>query len=443
MLKAWQIVLVGGAVALASCARPEPVRARIARGDIQLPREFERIEALIPRHATLDSLLRAHHLSEDLVVEAVTAARGVFDPRQIRAGRKYRLEVTLDGLLREFIYEIDTDRFLRIVRSEGATSSLPGLAGPSAPGAVALDARVVPFEKQTSIAAIDARLGGDTTSLIGAIAGSGETVALALDLADIFSGQVDFNNDLQPGDTFQVLFEKSTRDGAFSNYGAVLAASMTIDGRQMQAFRWTDPATGKAAYYDENGRSLKRFFLKSPLKFEPRITSRFSMRRFHPVDKVYRAHLGVDYGAPTGSAVVAVANGVVVSARYSGAGGNTVQLKHPGGFETYYLHLSSFGPGIRAGVHVGQGQLIGRVGSTGSATGPHLDYRLKRGGTFVNPVSIHSRQAPGEPISAAQLARFTSLRNDALAQMRTTLLAASAPAAPAIKADAVRATQSR
>ena len=422
-------------MAVASCARPEPVRERIARGDIQLPREFDRIEALIPRHATLDSLLRAHHLSEELVVEAVTAARRVFDPRQIRAGRKYRLEVTLDGLLREFIYEIDTDRFLRIVGNEGPTSSLRDSVRTPSLRSVA---EVVPFEKQTELAAVDARLGGDTTSLIGAITGSGETIALALELADIFGGQVDFNNDLQPGDSFQVLFEKATRDGAFSNYGAVLAASITVDGRQMQAFRWTDPATGKSAYYDENGRSLKRFFLKSPLKFEPRITSRFSMRRFHPVDKVFRAHLGVDYGAPTGSAVVAVAGGVVVSARYSGAGGNTVQLKHPGGFETYYLHLSAFGPGIRAGVHVNQGQLIGRVGSTGSATGPHLDYRLKRGGTFVNPVSIHSRQAPGEPIPPAQLARFTASRDDVLARMRTTLLASAAPPA---KPDAMRATR--
>jgi murein DD-endopeptidase MepM/ murein hydrolase activator NlpD len=424
LLKAWQIVLIGGALA-ASCGRPDPVRVPLSRGDIQLPREFDRIEALIPRHATLDSLLRAHNISEDLVVEAVTAARGVFDPRQIRAGRKYALEVTLDGLLREFIYEIDTDRFLRIFRNN-----------PEKPEA--LDAKVLPFDKQTDIAAIDARLGGETTSLIGAIAASGETIALALELADIFSGQVDFNNDLQPGDNFQVLFEKSTRAGVFSNYGAVLAAAITVDGRQIHAFRWTDPATGKAAYYDEHGRSLKRFFLKSPLKFEPRITSRFSMRRFHPVDKVYRPHLGVDYGAPAGSAVVAVANGVVVSARYSGGGGNTVQLKHPGGFETYYLHLSSFGPGIRPGVRVAQGQLVGRVGSTGTATGPHLDYRLKRGGTFVNPVSIHSRQAPGEPIPAAHLVRFTTLRNDALSRMRTTLLAA-APAAA--KSDAVRATR--
>lgn len=418
------MLLVGGALALASCARPEPLRQPVLRGDIPLPREFERIEALIPRHATLDRLLRTHQLSEHLVDEVVNAARGVFDPRQIRAGRKYRLELTLDGLLREFIYEIDADRFLRIVRSD--------------PEKPALDASVLPFEKQTEVAAIDARLEGDITSLIGAVAGSGEAIELALELADIFSGQVDFNNDLQPGDSFKVLFEKSTRDGAFSNYGAVLAASITVDGRRLDAFRWTDPATGKAAYYDEHGRSLKRFFLKSPLKFEPRITSRFSMRRFHPVHKEYRAHLGVDYGAPAGSSVVAVANGIVVSARYAGGGGNTVHLKHPGGFETYYLHLSSFGAGIRPGVRVTQGQSIGRVGSTGTATGPHLDYRLKRGGAFVNPVSVHSRQAPGEPIASAHLARFTGLRDGALEQLRATLLAAAPPTA---KPDAVPATR--
>jgi len=412
---AWRIVLIGGAVSLAACSRPpEPVRH--SRGDVALPRESETIEAMIPNRATLDSLLRAHALSEDLVIRAVTATRLVFDPRQIRAGQPYRLVRSMDGLLREFIYEIDTDRFLRIV---SADSTRPQ----------ELDARIVPFDKQTVIAAIDARIDADSASLIGAIAGSGETIQLALELAAMFSGQVDFNTDLQPGDSFKVLFEKATRAGAFSNYGAVLGAAITVDGRTLQAFRWVDPTTGKAAYYDEHGRSLKRFFLKSPLKFEPRVTSRFSMRRFHPVDKVYRAHLGVDYGAPTGSSVVAVANGVVVSAGYSGAGGNTVRLKHAGGFETYYLHLSAFGSGVRAGARVSQGQLIGRVGSTGSATGPHLDYRLKRGGTFVNPVSIHSRQAPGEPIPAVQLPRFAASRDEIRARLSTTLQTAT-PAAP-------------
>src|SRR6185436_5535501 len=149
----------------------------------------------------------------------------------------------------------------------------------------------------------------------------------------------------------------------------------------------------------------------------------FSKRRFHPVSQVFKAHLGVDYGAPTGSSVVAVAAGVVASAAYSGGSGNMVHLKHQGGFETYYLHLSAYGPGIRAGAHVAQGQLIGRVGMTGTATGPHLDYRLKRNGVFVNPVSVHSRQAPGEPIPTVQLAMFKSLRDSLLGRLSGTLLA--------------------
>jgi murein DD-endopeptidase MepM/ murein hydrolase activator NlpD len=393
---------------------------------VNLPRETETIEALVPRHATLDSLLRTSRLQEQLVAQVVSAARGVFDPRQIRAGRPYRLVRSLDGLLREFEYQIDADRFLRIVNLDRARPD-------------ALEAQVLAYEKQTEIAAIDARIDRDASSLIGAMDRAGETIALALELADIFSGQVDFNTDLQPGDSFKVLFEKSTYEGQFSNYGAVLGAAITVDGRRLQAFRWTDPVTGKSAYYDEQGRSLKRFFLKSPLKFEPRVTSRFSRRRFHPVDKVYKAHLGVDYGAPAGSAVVAVAAGVVVSAGYAGAGGNQVRLRHAGAFETYYLHLSSYGPGIRAGARVAQGQLVGRVGSTGSATGPHLDYRLKRNGVFVNPVSMHSRQAPGEPIPRVQLAAFESSRDGVMTRLSTTLVADT----PRQKPDAVRAQQPR
>ena len=145
----------------------------------------------------------------------------------------------------------------------------------------------------------------------------------------------------------------------------------------------------------------------------------------------------MDYGAPAGSAVVAVAAGTVVGAAYSGGGGNTVHLRHAGGFETYYLHLSSYGPGIRAGAHVAQGQLVGRVGRTGSATGPHLDYRLKRNGVFVNPTSFHARQDPGEPISLVHLAAFTTARDAALARLSSTLLAS----VPAQKPDAVRATR--
>ena len=417
-----RILLAAGAVFLVSCAQPEPGR-RALRADVNLPRETETIQSIVPRHATLDSLLRGHQLRDPYVIEAVSVVRAVFDPRLLRADRPYRLVRSLDGFLREFEYQIDADRFLRIVNLDRAKPAM-------------LDAQVLKYDKQTDVVAIDARIDRAHSSLISSIDAAGEHVQLAMELADVFSGQVDFQTELQPGDSFRVLFEKSSHDGRFSGYGAILGASITVDGRRLQAVRWEDPATGKAAYYDEHGRSLKRFFLKSPLKFEPRVTSGFSMRRFHPIDRVFKAHLGVDYGAPIGSSVVAVAAGVVVSSAYSGAGGNTVHLKHPGGFETYYLHLSSYAPGIAAGAHVAQGQSIGRVGMTGSTTGPHLDYRLKRNGVFVNPVSVHSRQAPGEPIPAVQLATFSTSREHMLGRLTSTLSArARAPvsdAAPSV-----------
>jgi murein DD-endopeptidase MepM/ murein hydrolase activator NlpD len=391
---------------------------------VRLPTEIEVIEATVPPHATLDGLLRANRLREDLIPGTVEAARAVFNPRQLRAGRPYRLVRSLDGLLREFEYGIDTDRFLRIA---GGDRDEPG----------ALSARVLTYDKQTAVAAIDARIDSKRPSLIAAIEATGETLPLAMDLADIFSGEVDFRTELQPGDSFRVLFEKASRDGQFSNYGAIIGASISVGGRTLDAFHWADPASGKSAYYDGNGRSLKRFFLKSPLKFEPRITSGFSMHRLHPIDNVVKAHLGVDYAAPAGSPVVAVAHGTVVSAGFSGGSGNLVHLRHGDGFETFYLHLSSFAPGIRAGAHVAQGQVIGRVGMTGSATGPHLDYRLKRNGVFVNPVAVHSRQAPGEPIPASQLDAFRSTHESLLTRLSSTLAAG----APRQKPDAVPAVR--
>jgi murein DD-endopeptidase MepM/ murein hydrolase activator NlpD len=262
-------------------------------------------------------------------------------------------------------------------------------------------------------------------------------VQLAIALADIFSGQLDFNTDLQPGDSFELLVEKSTRDGQFAGYGHIVGARFSNEGTVHQAFRWTNPDTRKAGYYDENGRSLKRFFLRSPLRFEPRVTSGFSQRRFHPVHRTYRAHLGVDYGAPHGSQVVAVSSGTVVSAGWAGGGGNQVRIRHAGGYESYYLHLSAFGKGIRAGAHVDQGQVIGRVGSTGTATGPHLDYRLRKNGVFVNPLAEHRRLPPGDPIPALHLAAFGSERDGTLQQISDKLLAEASTKKP----DAVKASQ--
>ena len=220
--------MAGTILASASCARTEPERRAPVGADIRLPREFDVIEATVPPRATLDGLLRAHQLREDLVGDAVSAARAVFDPRHLRAGQPYRLVRSIDGLLREFEYAIDADQFLRI-------------AGDERDKAGALNAQVLKYDKQTAVAAIDARIDAGHSSLIAAIDAAGEALPLAMDLADIFSGEVDFRTELQPGDSFRVLFEKASRDGQFSNYGAILGASISVAGRRLDALGWSCP----------------------------------------------------------------------------------------------------------------------------------------------------------------------------------------------------------
>jgi murein DD-endopeptidase MepM/ murein hydrolase activator NlpD len=330
----------------------------------------------------------------------------------------------LDGLLRRFEYQIDVDRFLRVY--------CPDIAQPDR-----FDVQIVPYEKRTEMAAIHASIDADHPSLVAAIDAAGENVQLAISLAEIFGGDVDFQSDLQPGDTVELLFEKIYREGQFAGYGNVAAARLVNDGRDLQAYRFT--RDGKAAYYDERGRSLRRFFLKSPLRFEPRITSRFSYRRLHPVYGSYRPHLGVDYGAPIGAPVQAVASGAVLSAGYSGGAGLMVHLRHSNGFESLYLHLSSLAKGIRRGARVDQGQLVGRVGASGTATGPHLDYRLKRNGAYLNPLTVHRKLPPGEPIPASLHATFDAERARLIEQMSTTLLAGNT--VPTAARDAVKAAE--
>jgi murein DD-endopeptidase MepM/ murein hydrolase activator NlpD len=404
-----------------ACGTETPVRRTLA--DQRLPAEIETITARVPRHATLETLLRQHELAVGFVEAAVKSARTVFNPRSLRADRPYKLVRSFDGVLREFEYQIDADNFLRILNPDHRR---PG----------ELTATVVPIEKDVTVEAVRADIDHRTPSLVAALDAAGEQIQLALSMADIFSGSIDFNSGLQPGDGFELVFEKTTHDGEFAGYGDILGARFVADGDAHYAFRWVDPVTGKAAYYDQNGRSLRRFFLMSPLRFNPRITSGFSRRRMHPVLGRYRAHLGVDYGAPRGSEVVAVAHGVVVSAGWAGGGGNQVRIRHAGGYETYYLHLSRFAKGIRAGTRVTQNDVIGYVGATGTATGPHLDYRLRKNGVFVNPITEHRKLPPGEPIRGAHLAEFR--RNAESIQGRmATMLAESARAKP----DAVRAIQ--
>jgi murein DD-endopeptidase MepM/ murein hydrolase activator NlpD len=242
-------------------------------------------------------------------------------------------------------------------------------------------------------------------------------------MAEIFAGEIDFNTELQPGDRFALAydrFRRQDRDDRPVTYGAIHAAEFRNGDRLLRAIRFTPPG-GKPDYFDEQGRSLRRFFLRSPLKFEPRITSRYSLRRMHPVLRTARAHRGVDYGAPTGAPVVAVSSGTVVSATFDNTNGRMVRLRHAGGYQSYYLHLSAFAPGIRAGARVDQGQTVGRVGATGLATGPHLHYGLQKNGAWVDPLREHRNMPPGDPVPAAAMRAFEETRDRALAQLTPSL----------------------
>jgi murein DD-endopeptidase MepM/ murein hydrolase activator NlpD len=255
-----------------------------------------------------------------------------------------------------------------------------------------------------------------TPSLFESMAAAGESPDLPIALADIFAGEVDFNSELQPGDQFSVVVEKASRDGRFIGYGPIEAAQLVNAGRVLRATRFV-PDGGKAGYFDDDGRSLRRFFLRSPLKLDPRVTSRFSRSRLHPILNIRRPHLGVDYGAGSGAPVVAVSHGTVIMAGRTRGGGRTVRIRHASGYESAYLHLSAFGPRIRKGVRVSQGQLIGRVGRSGLATAPHLHYELRKNGRPVNPVAEHRKMPPGDPVPADQLDAFRVVRDRLVARL--------------------------
>jgi murein DD-endopeptidase MepM/ murein hydrolase activator NlpD len=378
---------------LASAADPAAA-VRIIGKDVLLKKDSDLVTGLVPARTTITRLFDNHLIQNGDAQLLVSSIASAMDVRKMRAGQAYIIDRLLDGRVRRFEYEIDDDRRLTVQRV-------------SADGVARFIAAVESIPKQVSVVTIEGSINREINSLAAAIDMAGERIELALGMADVFSGEIDFNSDLQPGDSFRVLVERETREGKLSGYGPILAAEFVNDNRNLKAIRFT-PDGGSPGYYDENGRSLKRFFLKSPLKFEPRITSRFSSARKHPILGYSRAHNGVDYHAPSGAPVTAVAPGVVTMAGWTNGGGRTVKLRHPNGYETEYLHLSAIT--TRAGNRVGQGDLIGRVGATGLATGPHLHYGLKKNGRYVNPVIEHRNMPPGEPVAPSLMNIFMTER---------------------------------
>lgn len=211
--------------------------------------------------------------------------------------------------------------------------------------------------------------------------------AIILDYADMFAWHIDFLTDCRPGDTYKLIYEVKTLEKKDTVLSSEIIAGQYITATSTNtAIRFTN-SKGDEGYFDENGKSVKSAFLKAPLQFK-RISSYFTKKRFHPILKYYRAHEGIDYAAPIGTPVSAVGDGTVTKSQYSGGYGNLVIIKHPNGYETYYGHLSKYGKGIKKGVRVKQGQVIGYVGSTGLSTGPHLDFRIKKNGSFFNYLTM-------------------------------------------------------
>lgn len=365
----------------------------------------ELVPSGLPFHGALESM----GINPLTSMRVAASAQSVFDFRGLRAGNLLEISKTVLGDLREVRYRIDPDRVLVVSRKGDDFHS-----------------EVQTIASRTDTVGVHGRI---RDSLFASITDAGEKPELAMRLADIFGWDLDFYTDPRPGDTFRVAVEKKIlADGEVAGYGRILSAEYDNDGRIYRAVLFHDPA-GNPAYYTPDGKSLKKAFLHSPLKFAAPITSHFSYSRFHPILKKYRPHLGIDYGAPAGTPVQTIGDGRVVFAARKGEDGNLIKIQHANGYVTYYMHLSRIL--VHDGEHVAQGQRIGLVGMTGLATGPHLDFRIERHGQFLNFERLPL--PPSEPVAASQWKAFAAARDLEIAQMPSLtpqpVLAANAPPA--------------
>lgn len=316
--------------------------------------------------------------------ELLQASKKVHPLSRIREGQPYTVVREPEtGALESFVYEVDANKMLAIDRTETGFS-----------------ARLVPIDYDVQQAVVSGEI---TSSLFQAIAATGENPDLGVHLANIFGSEINFIKDLRKGDSFVMVVEKRFRDGEFRNYGKVLAARFVNEGKAYEGFLFSTE-TGASRYFNAKGESLAKTLLKAPLSFT-RVTSGYSMGRRHPVYFDKRPHQGVDYGAPTGTPVKAVGDGVINKAGWGNGFGNMVIIRHDGGLESMYSHLSGFAKGMRAGTRVRQGQVVAYVGSTGVSTGPHLDFRLKQNGRYVNPTKFVAPR--GNPVPKGSKGQFT------------------------------------
>jgi len=357
------------------------------------PTAIYRHEDRIRRGDTIGSVLPRLGIDDPQAQAFLTtdpAARPLY---QLRPGRPLRVATDSAGMLLELRFLTAAGDLLTVARNGSA------LTATSAPAAV---------EVRWSMAAGEIR-----SSLFAAADAAGLPDAITLQLADVFGAEVDFYKDLQPGDRFAVVYETRSVEGESLGPGRIIAADFENRGKAFQAFLFRD-SEGRENYYAADGAALRRAFLRSPMEFS-RITSGFSNARFHPILLTWRAHRGVDYAAPTGTPVRATANGVVAFAGQQGGYGNVIVVRHQGVFSTLYAHLSRFATRLRSGARVAQGEVIGYVGQTGWATGPHLHYEFRVADVQRNPLTVVL--PGGEPLPAAQRSAFAARIEPAVAQL--------------------------
>ena len=358
------------------------------------PDSFDLFSGHIKTNSFLSEILINHGISMQEIDKVINNSRDVFDVRTIRAGNNYILFCDRDSLarVRYLVYEHDPTtsyvfsfndslnitRFRKEIRSE---------------------------IRYTSVII--------ETSLWDAMKAGGFYPSLVFDMSDIFAWTVDFFG-LQKGDSFKVIYEELFIDNKSLGSGKIYGAQFTRSGSSITAIPFIQD--DKESFFDSDGKSLKRAFLKAPLQFS-RISSRFSASRMHPILRIRRPHFGVDYAAPVGTSVHSIGDGRIISAGMDDGSGRMVKIQHNSVYSTAYLHLSSFGPGISPGINVKQGQIIGYVGSSGLSTGPHLDFRIYRNGSPIDPLKVDAPQV--EPVSTDNMLKFEKIKTVILSLLGT------------------------
>ena len=329
---------------------------------------------------TASSILSCY-LTPSQIYDLGRTAQKVYPLTRLKVGNSYSLSVKEQKLL-TMEYEIDRNEKLRIACTRSGFT---------------VKREPIIYDVKTSFVE-----GTITSNLFNAVSAAGETAGFGITLADIFAWDIDFVRDIREGDSFKAIVEKRFRNGKAAGYGSIQAAEFVNQGHRYTAFHFQGK-DGRSAYYDADGKSMRKTFLKAPLHFS-RISSGYSMSRLHPILKKRRPHQGIDYAAPTGTPIMTVADGTIVARNRTRAAGNYLKIRHRNGYETVYNHMSRFAKGMRSGKKVTQGQVIGYVGSTGYATGPHLDFRMKRNGKYLNPLKVKSPS--GAPVPKSELQAF-------------------------------------